>query len=61
LTKKETFGLALIGASIVFVVTTVLAKTGLGASVGEDEDVVFFLRIASLVASIVSAIGLILK
>jgi hypothetical protein len=56
--KKEAFKFGLIGALIVFAVTTILAKTGLAASLGEDEDILFFLQIASLLASIVSAIGL---
>jgi hypothetical protein len=49
----------LIGALIIFVITTILTKTGLGTSLGQDEDVLFFLRVISLLASIVSAAGLI--
>ena len=56
--KKEAFKFGLIGALIVFAVTTILAKTGLAASLGEDEDILFFLQIASLLTSIVSAVGL---
>lgn len=59
--KKQAFMFGLIGAVIIFIVTTILAKTGLAASLGEDEDILFFLRIVSLLASIVSAVGLILK
>ena len=50
----------LIAAAIIFSVTTILTASGLGASFGEDEDILFFLRVVSLLASIVSAAGLIL-
>jgi hypothetical protein len=56
--KKDAFKFGLIGTLIVFAVTTILAKTGLAAGLGEDEDILFFLQIASLLASIVSAVGL---
>jgi hypothetical protein len=56
--KKDAFKFGFIGALIVFAVTTILAKTGLAASLGEDEDILFFLQIVSLLASIVSAVGL---
>jgi hypothetical protein len=59
LTKSEIFGLALVGAMVVFAMTTIVAMTGLGVSLGEDEDVLFVLRIASLLVAIGSAIGLV--
>jgi hypothetical protein len=57
---KEMFQWVLIGALIILSVTTLLTKTGLGANLGQDEDVLFFLQVISLLASIVSAVGLIL-
>ena len=57
---KETFKWVLIGAFIIFILTTILTTTGLAASLGQDEDILFFLRIASLVAAIASSIGLML-
>jgi hypothetical protein len=42
--KNEAFKFGLIGALIVFAVTTILAKTGLAASFGEDEDILFFCK-----------------
>jgi hypothetical protein len=61
LTKKETFGLALVGAMVVFAVTTIVSMTGLGVSLGEDEDVLLVLRIVSLLVAIGSALGLTLS
>jgi hypothetical protein len=57
-TKKEAFGLALAGAAVVFVVTTVIAKTGLATSLGEDEDILFVLRVFSLLVAIGASVGL---
>jgi hypothetical protein len=61
LTKREGFGIALAGAAFVFVVTTIIAKTALAVSLGEDEDILFVLRIVSLLGAIASAIGLALS
>ena len=55
---NEMFQWVLVGSLIILLVTTLLAKTGLGANLGEDEDVLFFLQVISLLASIVSAVGL---
>ena len=57
---KEMFQWVLISALIILSVTTLLTKTGLGANLGQDEDVLFFLQVISLLASPVSAGGLIL-
>ncbi|OKO81142.1 hypothetical protein AC628_07185 [Bradyrhizobium sp. NAS96.2] len=46
----------LIGTLIILSLTTVLAKTSLGA--GQDEDVLFAVQVASLLASIIAAAGL---
>jgi len=54
------FQWVLIGALIILSVTTLLTKTGLGANLGQDKDVLFFLQVISLLASIVSAVGLIM-
>ena len=48
----------LIGAAIIFSITTILAASGLGAALGEDEEVLFFLRVVSLFASLASAVSL---
>jgi len=56
---KEMFKWVLTGALIIFSITTILSVTGLGTSLGQDEDILFFLRVISLVASIISTIGLI--
>jgi hypothetical protein len=58
LTKKEAFILTLVGAAAVFIITTIIAKTGLTAVFGEDEDILFVLRIFSLVVAIGASIGL---
>ena len=57
---RETFKWVLIGAFTIFILTTILTTTGLAASLGQDEDILFFLRIASLVAAIALTIGLML-
>ena len=57
---KEAFKWVLVGAVILFILTTILTMTGLAAS-PEGENILFFLRIASLVAAIASTVGLILK
>jgi len=56
---KEMFHRVLIGTLIIFCITTLLTKTGLGANLGQDEDVLFFLQVISLLAAIASAFGLI--
>ena len=53
---KEMFLWVLIGTLIILALTTVLAKTSLGA--GQDEDVLFAIQVASLLASIIAAAGL---
>ena len=58
MTKKEALGLILAGAVVVFVVTTIIAKTGLAAVLGEDEDILFVLRIFSLLVAIGASVGL---
>ena len=59
--KKEAFIFGLAGALIIFTVSTILAATGLGTSLGENEEILFFLQVASGLAAIASAVGLILK
>jgi hypothetical protein len=54
------FQWVLISALIILSVTTLLTKTGLGANLGQDEDVLFFLQVISLLASPELAGGLIL-
>lgn len=56
---KEMFHWVLIGTLIIFCITTLLTKTGLGANLGQDQDVLFFLQVISLLAAIASAFGLI--
>jgi len=56
---KETFKWVLTGTLIIFSITTILSVSGLGTSLGQDEDILFLLRVISLVASIISTIGLI--
>ena len=41
---KETFKWVLIGAFTIFIITTILTTTGLAASLGQDEDILFFLN-----------------
>jgi hypothetical protein len=57
---KEMVKWVLTGALIIFSITTILSVTGLGTSLGQDEDILFFLQVISVFASIMSAIGLIL-
>ena len=56
---KEMFKWVLLGTLIIFSITTILSVTGLAVILGEDEDILFFLRIVSLFASVVLTIGLI--
>jgi hypothetical protein len=58
--KKESFKWGLAGALIILSVTAILSETGLGASLGEDENILFFSQIVSILAAIVSAVGLVL-
>jgi hypothetical protein len=55
------FQWVLIGALVILAVTTLLTKTGMGANLGQDEGVLFFLQVISLLASIVSAVGLVTR
>ena len=56
---KEAFKWVLVGTLIIFLITTILSFTGLANILGEDEDILSFLRIASLFASVLSTVGLI--
>ena len=56
---KEVFKRVLVGTLIIFLITTILSITGLATILGEDDDILFFLRIVSLFASLVLTIGLI--
>ena len=56
---KEVFKWVLVGTLIIFLITTILSFTGLANILGEDEDILSFLRIASLFASVLSTVGLI--
>jgi len=56
---REVLKWVLIGTLIIFAITTILSSTGLAMSLGEDEDVLFFIRLTSLFAAIVSTMGLI--
>ena len=55
---KETFKWVLTGTLIIFSITAILPVSGLGTSLGQDEDILFFLQVISLLASIISTIGL---
>jgi hypothetical protein len=55
---KEVFKWVLVGTLIMFLITTILSITGLAMILGEDEDILFFLRIVSLFASVVLTIAL---
>jgi hypothetical protein len=48
----------LAGALIIFMTTTLLADTKLGTSLILDQDVLFATQVASLLASIATAAGL---
>ena len=56
---KEVLKWVLVGTLIIFLITTILSFTGLANILGEDEDILSFLRIASLFASVLSTVGLI--
>ena len=56
---KEVFKWVLVGTLIMFLITTILSITGLATILGEDEDVLYFLRIVSLFASVILTMGLI--
>jgi hypothetical protein len=56
---KEVLKWVLVGTLIIFLITTILSFTGLANILGEDEDILSFLRIASLIASVISTVALI--
>ena len=58
---KEMFKWVLVGTLIIFSITTILSVTGLAVILGEDEDILFFLRIVSLFASVVLTIVIVMR
>jgi tetrahydromethanopterin S-methyltransferase subunit C len=58
--KKEAFKFGLAGALIIFVASTILHAAGFSASLGQDEEILFSLQVASSLAAIASAVGLLL-
>ena len=56
---KEMLKWVLAGTLIIFFITTILSVTGLATVLGEDDDILYFLRIVSLFASVISTTGLI--
>jgi hypothetical protein len=57
---RESFKWVLIGALIILTLTTILSGTG-SASLGQDQRVLFLLQNVSLLASVGSAVGLIMS
>jgi hypothetical protein len=55
---KEVFKWVLAGTLVIFFITTILSFTGLANFLGEDEDILFFLRIAPLFVSAISTAAL---
>jgi hypothetical protein len=58
--KKEALKFGLAGALIIFVACTIADAAGFSARFGQDEQILFFLQVASGLGAIASALGLVL-
>jgi hypothetical protein len=59
LVSRDSFKWGLIGSLIILFVTTIFSYAGWANLFSQDEDILFFLQAASLLAAAVAAVGLI--
>ena len=57
--SRDSFRWALVGSLIILFVTTIFSYAGWTNLFSQDEDILFFLQVASLLAAVVAAVGLI--
>ena len=57
--SRDSFKWGLIGSLIILFVTTIFSYAGWANLFSQDEDILFFLQVASLLAAVVAAVGLI--
>ena len=57
--SRESFKWGLIGSLIILLATTIFSYAGWANRFFQDEDILFFLQTASLLAAAVAAVGLI--
>ena len=57
--SRDPFRWALVGSLIILFVTTIFSYAGWTNLFSQDEDILFFLQVASLLAAVVAAVGLI--
>jgi hypothetical protein len=57
--SRDSFKWGLVGSLIILFVTTIFSYAGWANLFSQDEDILFFLQVASLLAAVVAAVGLI--
>jgi hypothetical protein len=57
--SRDSFRWGLVGSLIILFVTTIFSYAGWANLFSQDEDILFFLQVASLLAAVVAAVGLI--
>jgi hypothetical protein len=57
--SRDSFKWGLVGSLIILFVTTIFSYAGWASLFFQDEDILFFLQVASLLAAAVAALGLI--
>jgi hypothetical protein len=57
--SRESFRWGLVGSLIILFVTTIFSYAGWANLFTQDEDILFFSQVASLLAAVVAAVGLI--
>ena len=57
--SRDSFKWGLVGSLIILFVTTIFSHAGWANLFSQDEDILFFLQVASLLAAVVAAVGLI--
>jgi hypothetical protein len=57
--SRDSFRWGLIGSLIILFATTIFSYAGWAKLFAQDEDILFFLQAASLLAAAVAAVGLI--
>jgi hypothetical protein len=57
--SRDSFKWGLVGSLIILFVTTIFSYAGWASLFSQDEDILVFLQVASLLAALVAAVGLI--
>jgi hypothetical protein len=57
--SRDSFKWGLLGSLIILFVTTTISYAGWASLFSQDEDILLFLRVASLLAAVVAGVGLI--